>query len=224
MRRLPTLVAAASLPATVDGLPVLGVADDTLAPCGFAPRGTFLLAGMPGSGRTTALVALGDALRRAMPSASLYYVGARRSPVRERVDWTGCAATPDEIAALARDLLPRLTAAPEDDVPVVLVVEAIADLLGGPAEQALTDAVRAARRNDHFVLAESETSTWGSSWPLVAEVRNGRRGLVLQPDHMDGDALFRTTFPRMGRAEFPPGRGVLVEQGRLRRVQLPVSD
>ena len=224
VRRLPTVVAASSLPATVDGLPVLGVADDTLAPCGFDPRGTFLLAGMPGSGRTTALVALGDALRRAMPAASLYYVGARRSPVRERVDWTGTAGTPDEIATLARELLPQLTAAPADGVPVVLVVEAIADLLGGPAEQALTEAVRTARRNDHFVLAESETSTWGSSWPLVAEVRNGRRGLVLQPDHMDGDALFRTAFPRMGRAEFPPGRGVLVEQGRLRRVQLPVSD
>lgn len=224
VRRLPTVVAAASLPATVDGLPVLGVADDTLAPCGIDPRGTFLLAGMPGSGRTTALVALGDALRRAMPTASLYYVGARRSPVRERVDWTATASTPEEIASLARDLLPTLAAAPVDGVPAVLVVEAIADLLGGPAEQALTEAVRTARRNDHFVVAESETSTWGSSWPLVAEVRNGRRGLVLQPDHMDGDALFRTTFPRMGRAEFPPGRGVLVEQGRLRRVQLPVSD
>ena len=224
VRRLPTVVTASSLPSTVDGLPVLGVADDTLQPCGFAPRGTFLLAGMPGSGRTTALVALGDAMRRAMPAASLYYVGARRSPVRERVAWTATAATPDEIATLARDLLPELSAAPADGSPVVLVVEAIADLLGGPAEQALTEAVRTARRNDHFVLAESETSTWGSSWPLVAEVRNGRRGLVLQPDHMDGDALFRTAFPRMGRAEFPPGRGVLVEQGRLRRVQLPVAD
>lgn len=224
VQRLPALVPAASLPAHVDGLPVLGLADDTLAPCGFAPRGTFLLAGMPGSGRTTALVALGDAMRRAMPDAPMYYVGARRSPVRERVEWTGAAGTPDEIAALARELLPVLAAPPADGAPVVLVVEAIADLLGGPAEQALTEAVRTARRNDHFVLAESETSTWGSSWPLVAEVRNGRRGLVLQPDHMDGDALFRTTFPRMGRAEFPPGRGVLVEQGRLRRVQLPVSD
>ncbi|UZN04776.1 FtsK/SpoIIIE domain-containing protein [Cellulomonas sp. S1-8] len=224
VRRLPTVVAAANLPATVASLPVLGIADDTLEPCGFEPRGTFLLAGMPGSGRTTALVALGTALRRALPRASLYYVGARRSPVRERVAWTGTASTPDEIAALARELLPTLAAPPSDDGPVVLVVEALADLLGGPAEQALTEAVRTARRNDHFVLAESETSTWGSSWPLVAEVRNGRRGFVLQPDHLDGDALFRTTFPRMGRAEFPPGRGVLVEQGRLRRVQLPVAD
>ncbi len=224
VRRLPVVVASTDLPDTVDGMPVLGVADDTLAPCGFAPRGTFLLAGMPGSGRTTALVALGTALRRALPDASMHYVGARRSPVRERVAWTSTASTPEQIATLAKDLLPVLAAPPGDDGPVVLVVEAIADLLGGPAEQALAEAARTARRNDHFVLAESETSTWGSSWPLVADVRNGRRGFVLQPDHLDGDALFRTTFPRMGRAEFPPGRGVLVEQGRLRRVQLPVAD
>ncbi|GIG20729.1 hypothetical protein Cch01nite_14530 [Cellulomonas chitinilytica] len=82
----------------------------------------------------------------------------------------------------------------------------------------------AAKRNGHLLLAEAETSTWGSSWPLVADVRNGRRGLVLQPDHLDGDALFRTPFPRMARAEFPVGRGVYVESGRLRRVQIPVAD
>jgi S-DNA-T family DNA segregation ATPase FtsK/SpoIIIE len=103
------------------------------------------------------------------------------------------------------------------------VIESITDFLGGPAEQALTAAVKAARRADHLVLAESETSAWGSAWPLVSEVRNGRRGLVLQPDHLDGDALFRTPFPRMARAEFPPGRGVVVESGKTRRVQVPVA-
>jgi DNA segregation ATPase FtsK/SpoIIIE, S-DNA-T family len=41
---------------------------------------------------------------------------------------------------------------------------------------------------------------------------------------MDGDALFRTAFPRMARAEFPPGRGVVVESGKIRRVQVPVAD
>ena len=61
-------------------------------------------------------------------------------------------------------------------------------------------------------------------WQLVAEVRNGRRGLVLQPDHLDGDPLFRTPFPRMARSEFPPGRGVVVESGRIRRVQVPLPD
>ena len=217
VRRLPTFVAQADLPEAVDGLPVLGLADDTLEPLGFTPRGAFVLAGLPGSGRTTALAAIGEALRRWSPGIPRYYVGNRRSPVHAAAGWTEVALDADDAAALARAILPSLAA---PDRAAVVVVEGLSDFLGGPAEQALTDVVRAARRGDHVVVAEAETSAWGSSWPLVAEVRAGRRGLVLQPDHLDGDALFRTPFPRMGRAEFPPGRGVYVEAGRLRRVQV----
>jgi DNA segregation ATPase FtsK/SpoIIIE, S-DNA-T family len=104
------------------------------------------------------------------------------------------------------------------------VIEGLSDFLAGPAEQPLTEVVRAARRGEHLVLAEADTSAWSSSWPLVADVRGARRGLVLQPDQLDGDALFRTPFPRLARAEFPPGRGVYVEGGRVRRVQVPVAD
>jgi len=224
VRRLPTFVALSGLPTSADGHPVLGVADDTLAPIGFDPHGTFLLAGLPGSGRTTVLAALATALRRYSPDGRLYYVGNRRSPVRAADVWTEVAVSPDEAAALARRLLPDLAEPATGALGVVLVVESLTDLLGTTAEQPLTEAVRTARRNDHLVIAEAETSAWGSAWQLVAEVRNGRRGLVLQPDHMDGDPLFRTPFPRMSRAEFPPGRGVVVESGRIRRVQVPVAD
>lgn len=224
VRRLSSFIERSSVPASVDAMPVLGVADDTLEPIGFEPHGTFLLAGLPGSGRTTVLGSLSAALRRFAPAGRMYYVGSRRSPVHAAGFWTQVAVTVDEAAALARSLVPDLTEAPVSGMGVVLVIESITDFLAGPAEQPLTEAVKAARRADHFVLAESETSTWGSAWPLVSEVRNGRRGLVLQPDHLDGDALFRTPFPRMARAEFPPGRGVVVESGKIRRVQVPVAD
>ncbi|ROS26163.1 FtsK/SpoIIIE domain-containing protein [Cellulomonas sp. PhB150] len=219
VRRLPTFVAQADLPVEVDGLPVLGVADDTLQPLGFTPRGTFVLAGLPGSGRTTALGAIAEALRRWSPGTPRYYVGNRRSPVHAAAGWTDVALDADDAAALARAILPSLS---RPDRLVVIIVEGLGDFLGGPAEQPLTDVVRAARRGDHLVVAEAETSAWGSSWPLVADVRAGRRGLVLQPDSLDGDALFRTAFPRIARAEFPPGRGVYVEAGRQHRVQVAV--
>ena len=223
VRRLSSFIERGSLPPSVGGMPVLGVADDTLEAIGFEPHGTFLLAGLPGSGRTTVLGSLAAALRTFAPDGRLYYVGNRRSPVHAAGIWTDMAVTVDEVTALARSLVPDLTEPPVSGMGIVLVVESITDFLGGPAEQALTEAVKAARRADHLVLAESETSTWGSAWPLVSEVRNGRRGLVLQPDHLDGDALFRTPFPRMARAEFPPGRGVVVESGKARRVQVPVA-
>jgi S-DNA-T family DNA segregation ATPase FtsK/SpoIIIE len=41
---------------------------------------------------------------------------------------------------------------------------------------------------------------------------------------MDGDTIFRTSFPRVSRAEFPPGRGILVHGGRLDRVQVAVPE
>ena len=224
VQRLPEYIDAAELPDTVGGLPVLGVADDTLEPVGFTPRGTFLLAGLPGSGRSTVLRSLASALRRYAPEGRLFYFGSRRSPLHAADFWTRVAVDPDDIAALARELLPEASVMPEDGRQLMVVVESIADLLSSPAEQPLTELVKAARRHDHLILAESETSQWASSWPLVAEIRNGRRGLVLQPDHHDGDALFRAAFPRMSRAEFPPGRGVYVESGRLIRIQVPATD
>ena len=222
IRRLPAVIEASSLPDSVGGMPVLGVADDTLQACGFEPRGVFVLAGLPRSGRTTALGAIAASLHRFDPAARLYYVGSRRSLLATAPYWAGAALTPQDAAVLARGLLAVLAEPVGDGMGVVLVIEGLAEFLGGPAEQALVEAIKAAKRNDHFVLAESETTTWGSAWPLISEVRNGRRGLVLQPDTFDGDALFRTAFPRLVRSEFPPGRGVFVEAGRLRRVQVPL--
>src|SRR5690606_6363306 len=47
---LPTMAPIGSLPAVVDGQPLLGLADDTLAPCGFDPVGSFVITGPPASG------------------------------------------------------------------------------------------------------------------------------------------------------------------------------
>jgi DNA segregation ATPase FtsK/SpoIIIE, S-DNA-T family len=224
VRRLPAFIELSSLPPAVDGLPVLGVADDTLEPIGFEPRGTFLLAGLPGSGRTTALASLSTALRHALPHARLCYVGSRRSRLRTLGVWDDQALDPAAAARLAQAILPSLADPAREGHQTVVVIEALVEHLGGPAEQPLLGAVKAARRGDHLVVAESETGAWGSSWPLVAEVRSARRGLVLQPDHLDGDALFRTAFPRLALADLPPGRGVVVERGRIRLVQVPVAD
>jgi len=88
-------------------------------------------------------------------------------------------------------------------------------------DAALLGLIRSARRNGHLVIAESETQTWLSSWPLIGELRSERRGIALQPDQADGDSLFRTSFPRVRRTDFPVGRGLYVQTGHARTVQLP---
>ncbi|MEE6272556.1 FtsK/SpoIIIE domain-containing protein [Georgenia sp. MJ206] len=223
VRRLPEVVPAGEMPADVGGLPVLGVADDTLAPLGFEPVGTFLLAGPPQSGRTNALRWLVESVAAASPGSRLVYLGARRSTLAGLPLWTHSATGAADAAALAKEVLDLFAEPPEEGrAGNVLVLESLADFLQGTAETPVTELIKAVKRNEHFVIAEGETSSWGSSWPLISEIRNGRRGLALQPDQVEGDALFRTAFPRVSRKEFPVGRGMVVDKAKVRRVQVPL--
>ncbi|MEO7721061.1 MAG: FtsK/SpoIIIE domain-containing protein [Pseudolysinimonas sp.] len=217
---LPKEYPATELPATVDKKPALGIGDADLGPLGFDPTGTMLIAGPPASGRTNALMWVADAIRRAEPKTRLYYFGTSRSPLASQ-KWTDSALTPDAIAALAREL----TATVSDDSTVgriAIVIESIGDYLQSAADGPIVELSKAVRRSDHFLVAEGEMSAWGSSWPLMGEIKNGRRGLLLQPETVDGDILLKTTLPRISRAEFPPGRGMYIAKGASNRVQLPL--
>jgi S-DNA-T family DNA segregation ATPase FtsK/SpoIIIE len=218
---MPTEYSASELPDTLGGSPVLGVSDLDLGPYAFDPTGVMIVAGPPASGRTTALHALAQSIRRAQPDARLYYLGNPRSPLARGDWWAGSAVAIDEVAALAKDLAAAV-ADPDTEGRIVVMVETISDFLQTPAEAALTELVKAVKRSDHSFIAESETSTWGSSWGLFSEIKNVRRGLLLQPDYTEGEFLLKTPLPRSNRAEFPPGRGVFISRGKFVRVQLPL--
>jgi len=216
IQTLPREVPAARMPATVDGLPVLGLSDETLAPIGFAPAGTLLLSGPPGSGRSAALDWLVAALRRADPGLGLAHLGPPRSPLAADACFAARAAGTEPVAALARELADGIAGGAR----CAIVVEGIADFLQTPADAPLAELVRQARRHAVLLIAENEASGWSGSWPLLAEVRAARRGLLLRPEPMDGELLLRTPL-RPTRAAFPPGRGLFVERGTAVRVQLP---
>jgi S-DNA-T family DNA segregation ATPase FtsK/SpoIIIE len=218
---LPKEYAQSSLPASVADQPVLGISDVDLGPYPFEPSGTVLLAGPPASGRTTALQSIATALARADGDTRLYYIGNGRSPLARLELWADTATTPDEAAALARDLAAAVTD-PDTEGRIAVFVETIGDFLQTPADGPLVELTKAVRRSDHLLVAEAETSAWGSSWPLFGEVKNGRRGILLQPEAIEGDILLKTALPRMARSEFPPGRGVYIARGQHARVQLPL--
>ncbi len=221
---MPKEYPQSALPAAVAGQPVLGVSDVDLGPYAFDPSGTLLLAGPPASGRTTALQTIATALARAEPGAPgtrLYYVGNARSMLARLELWSETATTPEDAAALVRDLAAAVTD-PDTEGRIAVFVETIADFLQTPADGPLVELIKAIRRSDHLLVAEGETSAWGSSWPLFGEVKNGRRGILLQPDSIEGDILLKTPLPRMSRSEFPPGRAVYVSRGQHVRLQLPL--
>lgn len=219
---MPVEYAQSGLPTTVGGLPVLGIGESDLGAFPFDPTGTMLLSGPPASGRSTAFGSVATSLRRFDPEVRLYYIGNARSPLVRAVAWTATATTVDEAASLARNLEAAVTD-PDTEGRIGVFVEAIGDFLQSSADMPLVELIRSVRRSDHFLLAESETSGWGSSWPLLAEVKNGRRGILLQPETLEGDLLLKTPLPRTVRSDFPPGRGVYIAKGSFERVQLPVT-
>src|SRR5699024_931112 len=145
---------------------------DTLEPVGIEALGTFLLAGPPQSGRTNALHWLVTSIRRAHPEARFLYFGARRSVLRGLDLWERAATGAPEVAELAKEVVASLDEPPpEGQAGTVVVIEALADFLTSPADAPLVEVIKAVKRNEHFVIAEGDTSTWGASWPLVSEIR-----------------------------------------------------
>jgi S-DNA-T family DNA segregation ATPase FtsK/SpoIIIE len=222
VRRLPVDLRWVGLPAAVAGRPVLGLADDDLAPATFVPEGTFVVVGPPGSGRTTAL---GSVLRAAVayrPEAQVAVFTPGRRPAVQVPEGASAmlACGQDEAAELATKLHEQLAAAGGSSEHWLIAIESPGEFLNGPADLPLQDLLKAARSAGHLVLAEGETSSMSGSWPLLAALRFSRRGLALQPDQTDGDMVFKTTFPRLRRSDFVPGRGMLVADGRAKRVQV----
>ncbi|MET0715173.1 MAG: phosphopeptide-binding protein, partial [Mycetocola sp.] len=156
------------------------------------------------------------------PDTRLYYIGNRRSAVGRHPAFLSAAVTIEDAATLAKELLAAVVD-PDTDGRIAVIVEQIGDFLQTPADNPIVDLIRAIKRSDHFILAEAESSSWSSSWPLLGEFKNARRGLLLQPETIDGDIVLKTSLPRMQRAEFPEGRGVLVSGGKFVRIQLPLA-
>jgi DNA segregation ATPase FtsK/SpoIIIE, S-DNA-T family len=222
IERLPDLVPASELPPSVDGHPTLGLWDETLAPIGFPLTGTFLVTGPPMSGKTTTVATMVRSIVAVRPAVQLVYLGQRRSPLATAASWHSSANGPADIATLAFDLQAKI--AESEPGSWVVVVEGVGDLLNTECDVAVQDLLKACRGSEQFVIAEGETSTVTGSWPLLQAVKVSRAGIALQPDQMDGDTLFKTPFPRLARADFPPGRGLLVGGGKALRVQVALPE
>jgi S-DNA-T family DNA segregation ATPase FtsK/SpoIIIE len=218
IERLSREVALADLPLSPAG-PVIGVASSTLGPFTIEPQGTFLVAGPPGSGRTTALLTIVSALRAWEPSVELHYLGNRRSRLAELDVWHSMAMTPDEISELALDLTMRLHAEGRR-APTVVVIEGIGDLVGGVAELPLQDLLKVCLTEGVFAVLEGETTSLGATYGLLGTAKSSRTGLVFGPDQGDGMTLFRTDFPRIVRSDFPAGRALYTTLGHAEVVQI----
>jgi S-DNA-T family DNA segregation ATPase FtsK/SpoIIIE len=219
---LPEEVSFSELPLMVNGLPSLGIWDETLKPIGFTPSGTFLVVGPPLSGRTTTVQSMVQRLAQVQSQMKFVLFGQRRSPLTDTLEWSHTANAPGDAADLASDLRSDVEAAEPNSF--CFVIESVGDFLNGDADLPLQQLVKAARATGQMVIAEGETSSLAGSWPLLQAVKVNRAGIVLQPDQPDGDNLFKTAFPRVSRRDFPLGRGLLVAGGNSYRVQVGLPE
>ncbi|MHA3835139.1 FtsK/SpoIIIE domain-containing protein [Terrabacter sp. AAH1] len=208
------------LPAEFGGRPVLGVASSSLAPHGFDPKGTFIITGPSGSGRTTAVAATAAGLFRFSSASALYLMTPRRSS--ELLDlgiWAETAVGAGPTSALATRLAEEID---EGRItrPVAVFVERIDDLAPSGAENALTTLAKACVDNDQLVVAEGEAAFFSSNFGLQALLKTSRSGLALHPDGNEGLSVFKANLPALNRAELPPGRGFVVEKGKFELLQV----
>ena len=223
VEQLPKIVRLSELPATADGRPAIGVADDSLDPVGFRPEGVFLISGPPVSGRTTAAATAMIALDRAAPGVVPVLFGGKRSPLASLGIWQQIATDPAEIAEAAAKI-DQAAGGGEGVQRYAVVIEAVSEFLSTPADAPLVAMIKTLTRFGHVVIAEAETSALGGGWPLLNAVKSGRTGLALQPEQGDGTIVYKTDFPRSRRADYPPGRGLLVEGGRVRLLQVAMPE
>ncbi|GGH42234.1 FtsK/SpoIIIE domain-containing protein [Microbacterium album] len=221
VRRLPERVGLAELPVGAPGAPVVGLDDVTLGAAVLRARGTLLVAGPPQSGRTTALATIAGALERSDPETRLVLLAARRSTL-SRLRWHAVAEGPGAALVLAQELTGRIEAG--EGGRYAILIDGLADFSATEAETDLDRLVRTAAREEHFVVAESETSTWAQAYLLSQPFRAGRSGILLAPGELDGDTLLGTPLGRLRRADFPPGRGFLIGGGRAVKAQLAVAE
>lgn len=102
----------------------------------------------------------------------------------------------------------------------VIVVERPAEAEGTKALVVLVALAKVARRAGVFVLYEFEHGNSQAIWDLFSALKQPRWGLALQPDSDESQSLFRESFGRVRRSDFPPGRGFAVETGRVTPVHL----
>ncbi|MEQ1700633.1 MAG: FtsK/SpoIIIE domain-containing protein [Ilumatobacteraceae bacterium] len=220
IERLAEHVELAALPMAVDGLPCLGIADESLAPIGFGIDEPLLVCGPPQANRATYVLGLVQSIARSRPDVRVALFAPRASKLANAFAWERALDVAEDVATAARELTAQGAAMPIDGV----VLENIPDFANGPADSPLQELVRALTAAGKFVIAEADSNVVTTVYGISQTLRAARHGLALQPDQAEGDNIFRTSFPKANRAEFPAGRGFYVRHGRVTKVQCAVPE
>jgi len=218
---LPTHVDAADLAGASDDLlrawALVGAGGDELDPVGvdLSAAGTAaLVAGPPGSGRSTTLATM--ALWLGGHGTPVALVGTRRSGLHRVAGRPGVVGLlPPEQGGQLRDWVDRHTG-------LVVVVDDADLLLDAPVEQALVELLRRPDGPPVSVICSGASAQMAAMFRgLTVEVRTRRLGVLLQPSGFaDGDLFGLRLGNRHRLRADVPGRGLLVNRDAVVPVQV----
>jgi S-DNA-T family DNA segregation ATPase FtsK/SpoIIIE len=215
---LPAVVHLSALPAASGPRSVVvGVGGDELDPVAVDLGETlpgFLVAGPPGSGRSTALWTIAEGLRlRGFP---LVVIAPRTSPLRSLAGVRACITS--------REAASDLQAAVQEG-PCALLVDDAELLVDSGLSYVLEKAVREARDAGTVVVAAGTTEELVTGYRgFVVDLRKAKCGLLLSPQGPGDGDLLGVRLSRATGGEVPPGRGLLVLRGRAEPVQVALPD
>src|SRR5699024_1677012 len=130
IKHLPERVEFSSLRPVVDGRPVLGMADETLAELTYEPRGAFMVTGPMGSGRTTAMLTIATGLKAMDTPMRLVRFSSRRTPLTGLPVWDVEASDPETVRELAGQLRRTVESGTVGEGRLALFIDGVADFTG----------------------------------------------------------------------------------------------
>jgi len=204
--------------------PMVAIGGDTLTSLGpdLSDVPTFVIAGPPRTGRSTALLTIAQSLLAA--GTGLVILAPRRSQLRDLEGRPGVAAVITDAEVSVIEFRQILQSIPEDNA--VIMLDDAELFMGVEIDPDLAQLARGAQGNGWGVVAAGNAESLSLSlagW--MGQVKRNRTGMLLSPQGLsDGDVIgVRLTRGVVGQAP-QPGRGLLhLGDGRLLSVQVPLA-
>ncbi|MGW1302378.1 FtsK/SpoIIIE domain-containing protein [Streptomyces sp. NPDC002514] len=202
--------------------PLVAVGGDTLSALGpdLADVPTFVVAGPPRTGRSTALLTAAESLLAA--GTGLIVLAPRRSPLRQLRGRPGVAVVITDAEVPAGEFRQALGHVPEEHG--VIVVDDAELFMGSEIDADLAVLARGGAGTGWGVLAAGNAESLSLSlagW--MGQVKRNRTGMLLSPQGPSDGEVIGVKLSRGVVGQAPqPGRGLLhLGDGTLRTVQVP---